>query len=343
MAPALDEFIAKLRESESGIVRREVESQHLKLYPDDTIQIEEGGVRAPVSNEALTDLGRLVRIPSDYFLETCEPELRAYSFNYLLKNTGSEHPTVSVEIESGTVSRIYPTSLIPAPRLGILESVRKSLPADLDPSRVKFITHRWNGTFDVCVVSETRTCEPQVGDVVAFGVSVAEDLNGAVQVQAASYRLSCKNGAVNRICDNNQYRLRRPMSHTNRHDDYLRRVKALCDEAWRKWTENADNIKSLVVVPIYEERLQELKATLRNAPFFLSAAMVNRAIARMRVEVSWRRGEPTAWDLWNALTYIGSHEESSVMMSYRLRRAAGELAHHSARTCATCRQIILSN
>jgi hypothetical protein len=342
VAPRLDDAIAEYERTTTDVVRRRVRSYDVKLYRDGTVCLADGP-RIQASAPAVSDLGRMVGIPGDCFLNKFNAKLRAFTFNYLLRTNGTEHPTFIAEIDGGTLTAVSTTCLVPVPRLGILQSLRASVPDFVDPSNLKVIAHGWNGLFDVSVISETLICEPRVGDTVAFGVSVAEDDNGAVQVQAASYRLLCKNGAINRICDSNDRRLRRPMWHTNRDDDYFRRVRALAADAWRKWEENAAGIQHLPAVPIYEERFPELRSTLRNAPFFLSAGLADRVLARLLTEATDNRAAPTAFDLWNALTHIGTHNDGlSQVMRFRLRRGAGELAHHSARTCSACKQICLS-
>ena len=341
-AQQLDAVIQDLERINTNVIRRKVRAYDVKLYPDDTVFLGDGP-RFPISFAALGDLGRMVNIPQEYFLTTCDSKLRCASFNYLLRNAGTEHAAFIAEIAVEKLTSISPTCLMPVPRLDILRSVRASIPKSIDPANVKVVKHRWDGTFDISVIAETLTCEPRVNDVVAFGVSVADDVKGSVQVQGAAFRLICRNGAVIRICDNNERRLRRPMFHTNRDDDYFRRVKVLASEAWQKWDANAADIQHLPDVPIYEERFDELRSTLRNAPFFLSAGLADQVLARIRIEAETFHAAPTAFDLWNSLTFIGSHTGGvSPLMSYRLRRGAGELSHHVSRTCSACKQLVLS-
>lgn len=343
-ASELEHFIEDTRHQEQSTTRHKTLLSDLELYPSGKLRIGATDEPMAITQGASLDLAKLVKIPDKYYSETCDADLRAYSCNYLIRRAAATSPeTVAIEITENTIHKIKLAGLLPGPRLDILETIRNSIPSNVDISTVKVIVYHLNGSFDISVIAQTLTSEPQRGDTVAYGVNVAEDTKGSIQVQAAAFRLVCSNGALMRVCHHNEQRLRRPMEHTNRSADFLRRLTALARDAWRQWPQNAEDLGKMVAVPIYRERNPELIFALRNSPFFLSAGLAEQALERTEVEARRRNSEPTAWDLWNSLTFLGTHvSQIPHRLRYRLRIGAGELAHHSARTCAACHQVVLS-
>jgi len=85
-----------------------------------------------------------------------------------------------------------------------------------------------------------------------------------------------------------------------------------------------------------------LISRLRQAPFFLSLRVVNQILERLPVEVEGRDGPPTMYDLYNTMTFLGTHAENiSATHRSRLRLGAGEFTRHESTVCRTCRQLLL--
>jgi hypothetical protein len=81
---------------------------------------------------------------------------------------------------------------------------------------------------------------------------------------------------------------------------------------------------------------------LRQAPFFLSLRVVNQILDRLPVEVAGRDTPPTMYDLFNAMTFLGTHNANiSAIYRSRLRLGAGEFTRHESAVCRTCRQLLL--
>ena len=340
-APTLDQFKAWAREQEESTSWLTASSSDLELYPDTTLRIRSSGRIFKLSLAALRSLGSLLHIPGEFFTETCDGPLRSYVFNHLLSNKGASKPKVALGYKDDQLTRICDRPLLTAPRAPLLACIQNSIPTNVS-GEPKVIKHHWNGGFDISVIIETLHCEPRRGDTVAFGVNLTENRLGAIQVQSATYRLVCANGAVIRICSAAEHRLRRPMPHTQREQEFLSKITAFAGEAWRQWEQNAEDLQRLSSVPIFEERFDELRRTLRNAPFFLPAHLADMALRQTLAESQKRMEEPTGYDLWNSLSSLGSHNESlSPTMRYRLRLSAGEIIRQPARTCSACHQLVL--
>ena len=342
-AETLAQFTPRVKAAENITTRHVATVKDFKLYPAGDLAVSNIGDHMRISDKSIEDIARISDTPVDFFAGKCDSELRATIFNYRLPKIKSDSDKVVVVLKSGIVIRIYESQLLPAPRLPILDTLQNSIPSTIPPDDVRVIPYVWNGTFDLAVIARCLTAEPVKDDIVAFGVSVAEDSNGAVQIQGATFRLACSNGAMVRICQGNEHRLRRPLDTPNGHRDFLRKVRVFAQIAWEQWGENAEQLSRLPVIPIFSERFNELRAMLRQAPFFLSAGIVQQVLRRMVNDAHSENREPSVYDLWNSLSWYGTHANNlSSRVRYFLRIGAGELTKHKSKTCSACRQLVIS-
>jgi len=86
--------------------------------------------------------------------------------------------------------------------------------------------------------------------MVAFGINIAQGRDGSIQVQSAAFRLACLNGAINRICDSGQHRLRRPTNRPDGQSQFLSRISVLAQEAWGQWSHQVKELKKLTEVAL---------------------------------------------------------------------------------------------
>jgi len=78
--------------------------------------------------------------------------------------------------------------------------------------------------------------------------------------------------------------------------------------------------------------------SLRQSPFFISAGAARRVEEQLR----GRGHDLTFYDLHNAITYVGSHDNDVLpQYRYRLRLGAGQLARGRAGVCHECRRLMI--
>ncbi|MCX5684062.1 MAG: hypothetical protein NT049_10300 [Planctomycetota bacterium] len=342
-APTLGGFVEEVAAHEDHATRHEVAAYNLKLEPNGLLAVRGKALDGMfhISPEGLKDLSRLAAIPAPYF-GSCDDELRAISFNHRLRQNVAEDLALQIVVDGEVVARVQDCSLLPAPRLPILRSILNAIPDSVTKENVKVLKYAWNGRFDISIISPTLTCQPRPGDTVAFGINVSEDTDGAIQVQGAALRLACTNGAITRTCDGRFHRLRRPPNRFDRQNTFLRQIENFAREAWALWPSSADGLSKLDRVGLGLDQRDALIQRLRQAPFFLSLRVVNHILDRLPVEVAGRDTPPTMYDLFNAMTFLGTHNANiSAIYRSRLRLGAGEFTRHESAVCRTCRQLLL--
>ena len=343
-APRLLDFIDQLRQAENSSSRYSVTPLDLKLYPAGHLEIRAKDLEGDfsISDKGMPDLARLSKIPEHYFRD-CEPDLKAYSFNRRLRRKIPAEEPLQVVIRDGLVDRVLNCSLLPAPRVPILDAISNATPGNLAREDLRVIKHTWNGRFDISIINPTLICTPKEDDVVAFGLNVSENHKGALQVQGAAYRCWCSNGAINRICDGRQHRLRRPVDWSKRQVLFLDKVATFARQAWNRWSEHADGLMDLRKTLFDSGQQAALRSKLRQAPFFLSSGVVDQVMARLQIETAQHDDAPSLYDLYNAMTFIGTHHRTlSTTYRTRLRLGAGEFTRRSSRFCEACSQVVLS-
>lgn len=179
--------------------------------------------------------------------------------------------------------------------------------------------------------------------ITVFGVNVSEGRGGAVQVQGAAFRLWCRNGATIRVCDGRKHRIRRPINRPDGQRQFLRRIGEFAEEAWRQHSDNEAGLVRLTRLPLDVDRRGALRTRLRQAPFFLSARIAGQVLNRLMAEIEGSQDSPSFYDLFNAMTYLGTHDEGlSLTYRSRLRFGAGEFSRRETRVCRLCRQPVVS-
>lgn len=342
-APTLSAFVAQVKAEEGERKCHTVPATSLKMTDDGRLSITTPGLTGEfvLTDQGCGDLASHVQIPRHYFVD-CESDLQAYSFNKRREQKLGPDDTLQILIRNDAVDSVRNRNCLHLPLSPILETIQNSIPKNIDANDVRAIPHTWNGEVDLSVIAPVLTCTPVKNDVVTFGINLRLDHKGAVQIQSAAYRKVCSNGAIMRICPHHEQRLRRPVLPTHQ-EEFLRSVRAFAREAWRHWEDNAAALEKITAVPVYQERYHELRARLRVAPFHLSADAIRRVLRRLDEEIRNRTGGPTLYDLFNALSFVGTHDAHIPRgYGYRLRIGAGEFIRHESRTCSACRQVVFS-
>ena len=342
-APTATQYCAELRERETALERHQVTPADLNLGADGTIEVRAEAFTGvfQVADEALPDLANLARIPERYFGD-CDPELQSLSFNHRVHHGTLGDQPAQVVLRRGVVDRILNRNLMSVPQAAILDTVLNAKPENVSTGEVRAVVHTSDGMFDVSLIVPTLTREPRKGDIVAFGVNVLEARDGAIQVRGAAFRLWCSNGAIRRICDCQDHRLRRPSNHLDRQHSFLNGVASFAKAAWHQWPDHADGVMTLTAVSIDPKDRLSLRSRLSQKPFFLSQGLVDRVVDRLLWEAAQHQQTPSLYDLYNAMTYLGTHSgRLSPTYRVRLRAGAGELGRRGSRICSVCRQLIV--
>lgn len=345
-SPALTDFLLKVREDEAKFSRFQVPVYGLELYDDATLAVSSQTLtgRFPIADKALADMAQIAGVHSLFFVKKCDPKLRAIIFNYLLRrNVPADKQFIIMLRDQEELFSIQNDNLLFAERAPILDSVSNAKPKDVSKDNLKVVVYDWNRQFDISIIAPTLRCKPKEDDIVAFGVNVAQGRDGSIQVQGAAWRLACRNGSINRVCDSRQHRIRRPTNRPDGQSQFLSRISVLAQEAWGQWSHQVEELKKLTEVALDQDHATALRSRLRQAPFFLSLKVVNQILERLQLEIAQHEGGPTLYDLWNAMTYLGTHEQGlSHTYRSRLRYGAGEFTRHRSRVCKACRQLLLS-
>lgn len=297
-----------------------------------------GGESYEVQEEARKDLANLARIPASYFQEI-EPELRAVNFNARLPQFLGADESLEVMISNDNgVHRIR------QPRFGQLlasqavEALLEGVPDATVSNGIRVVEYERDRRLDIALVAPTLEAEPQRGDIVCGGVHLTVEENGAVQVGPESFRLVCRNGAMARVCSGGQHRLRRCQG-KNSEQRFLSTLREFARTAWRDWEHVKCGLEELARKKLDRGDIGHVIRGLRQSPFFISG----RAAARVEEQLR-NQGENdlTFYDLHNAITFVGSHDEEVLpQYRYRLRLGAGQLARGRVGVCHECRRLMI--
>jgi hypothetical protein len=342
-APTAIQFCAELKAREVGVQRHRVAVGDLGLSADGMLEVRASSLsgRFSIAANAQPDVAKTGAIPWPYF-QDCDPELRSFSFNRRVRQPARLSQPAQIALKNERVISISNANLLPAPRAAILDTVLNAKPADVAMEDIRAIAPAWNEDFDVSLFVPARSRAPRPGDLVAFGVNVSEGPDGAVQVHVATFRCVCKNGATERICDSQHHRLSRPLNRPDRQRLFLNGVASFAREAWQHWQEHADALEELTRASIDPNDRTSLRSRLSQRPFFLSKRLADQVIDRLQLEIAENQGEPSVFDLYNAMSYLATHAERlSQAYRTRLRLGTGELGRRRSRICAACRQLIL--
>lgn len=342
-APSAAQYCTELRGRETALERHVVTPADLKLLTDGTIEVHAKTLTGVfhVADDAMPDLANLARIPERYFHD-CDTELKSLSFNHRVHHRTHEDQPAQVVLREGVVDRILNRNLVSAPRAAIVDTVLNARPESVSIGEVRAVVYPSDEMFDVSLIVPSLTREPRAGDIVAFGVNVLETRDGAIQIRGAAFRLWCSNGAISRICDCQDHRLRRPSNHPDRQHSFLNGVASFARAAWQQWPEHADSLMMLTAVSIDPKDRVSLRSRLSQKPFFLSQRLVDRVVERLLWEAAQHQQLASLYDLYNAMTYVGTHTNRfSPVHRVRLRVGAGELGRRGSRICGVCRQLVL--
>jgi hypothetical protein len=334
-APLVGRFIDQLIDAERAERIATHSATDVRLCDDGQLQV--GGERYPLGEKARYDLARIAAIPAQFFWEV-DGDLRATLFKRRIATHGPANGTVDIIWKNSAVVHVRPsTRLNTIPRSEILTTIAEQAPPAVISNDIRAITYALNGRVDLALVTEALTTVPRPGDIVYGGVHLTIEENGATQIGPALFRLICSNGAMSRICWKGHHRIRRGDGKDSR-GRLLGTISKFAGESWNSWHEVAGSLAPLATRRL--DDLDSLIARLSGRPFFISEAAAR--LVREILDQQIANGETlTHYDLWNAITSVGTHGDILPRYSYRLRLGAGALARGRVGVCAQCRQFIL--
>jgi hypothetical protein len=334
-APSVNDYLTALEQEESCRESRAVAAGNLLLTPGGLLRA--GSQTFEVLDEARTDLAKLARIPGAYFAEI-DAELRAANFNARLPQFFGREEVIEV-----TTSNDNAVHRVRRPRFGqvqpyrAIEALVEAVPGPTVSNGIRVVEYERDRRLDVAVVARALEVEPRTGDIVCGGVHLTIEEDGAVQVGPESFRLACRNGAMARVCAGGQHRLRRGRGkHSDR--NFMATLREFARTAWRDWEHVKRGLEALARKPLDQGDIGHVVHGLRQSPFFISA----RAAGRVEEQLRRNADDLTFYDLHNAITYVGTHDDEVLpQYRHRLRLGAGQLARGRVGVCHECRRLMI--
>ena len=336
-APTADQIIDQLRAVERAQQIDTHRADDIRLRKDGLL--DAGGEHFAVVIGGRRDLARLASIPAPFFRDL-DPDLQAILFNRRFADTVPAASMIDIaRNDSGVIHIRRANRLHTIARSELVSAILDQAPSDTVSDGIRVITYALNGHVDAALVTRALSTEPVRGDVVYGGVHLTIEEKGATQIGPALYRLECSNGAMSRICWKGHHRIRRGDGKGSR-SRFLAIIRKFAGESWSCWHDVASSLRPLATRQLGD--LDSLIARLRGRPFLISNAAAR--LVYNELQKHRERGEtPSHYDLWNAITSVGTHSDILPQYAYRLRLGAGALARGRIGVCARCRQFILTD
>lgn len=329
------DYLSGLQQEETSREVQFVRAGNLALTPGGLLQA--GEERRELMEEAWKDLAKLARIPVVYF-EEIDPALRSVNFNSRLPHFVGSDETLEIISTDNAIQRIHP------PRFGkmlashAIEALLEGVPATVS-NDIRVIEYERESRLDVALVDRGLEIQPRAGDTVCGGVHLTIEENGAVQVGPESFRLVCSNGAMARVCAGGQHRLRRGAGKDSERK-FMATFREFGRSAWRDWEHVRRGLEELARKPLDRGDIGHIIRGLRESPFFISGRAANRVEEQLRQNTDGL----TFYDLQDAITYVGSHDDEVLpQYRYRLRLGAGQLARGRVGVCHECRRLMIGS
>lgn len=342
-AETASDFVARVQKEEKESNHVRISAKDLAWGPDRRVSIV-GGAHAgdyELAGEAEQDVAKHTDVPSK-FLGNCEEDLWEHIVRTRWDRKVPPGLPLDLLVVGQKVERIQPhRSLRMVARSPLLEAILNKAPAGISMATVRVLPDHWNGSIDVSLISSGLTDAPVAGDTIYGGVNVRETTTGSVQVSATTFRLVCSNGAVVRLCSENQHHLRRLPDRPENDQRFLKTVGEFAHRAWAEWEGTRRALKDLTTRSVPVQDLDNFGQQLRRAPYLLDARVIDQILDRIRNDHR-DRTEVTLYDFWNYLTAMGTHDRDlRELVRRRLRVASGSLLHQRGRLCESCRQLVV--
>lgn len=327
------DYLRACQNEESGRSSCSVVAGALRMTSAGGLQIDDRIYE--VLNQAQKGLAKTANIPVGYFSEI-DPDLRAHNFN---ARVSTVRRVVRVTISNdNAVQGVHPEKFAKIPCSDMIQILLEAAPKDIDPNHIRAVEYD-HDRVDLALITPALQSEPRARDVIYGGVHLTVEPGGAVQVGPESFRLICMNGAMARVCAGGQHRLRRGLGRDSERR-FLETFRVFAAAAWRDWERVKSGLEELAHKVLSTSDIDSVIRALRSSPFFISA----RAAVRVAEQLRQNGEDLTYYDLHNAITYVGTHE-NAVLPQYRhrLRLGAGQLARGRIGVCHACRRLMIGD
>lgn len=277
-----------------------------------------------------------VGAPAWYFNRRT-PELRAVALQEHLKE-GAFGRTPRVVLGDNTLATIGSGELID---LTFGEVLGAALDACQERNESLFVSGiaRSEERLELELISPTTTVDVRPGDVVYGGIEIIHERYGvtATQIQVFVYRLVCSNGLTRRECVSSDtiVRTRRlPVTLASARELQLDQIRRLVRQTLGSLEPQLRELKRT------SERPADVEELLRR---WLQRARISEKNMMPRLLEAWQMegSEPTHYGAVNALTRVGTHDESLTDRQGRaLATLGGLLAFSHVHICSRCFSVL---
>lgn len=327
--PFASELVGRLQKDEAGRQVDRVDSARIKMSNTGHIATERG--EFTLSRAAMGELAKLCKVPAGFFAEV-DPDLRSHIFNHQFRRLVADNTSLTIVRNDSGITHVAKNDVLPCRPSCVVESILREASPITISNGIHSIEYAVNDRIDVSLVSTALQTEPRPGDIAYGGIHLSIDPTGTIQVGPAIWRLVCQNGALARECANGKHRIRRG-SAVNSEATALNAVRQFARQSWASFERMASGLRRLA-----NEHLEDAQAViyrLRERPFFISAGAAKR-VQRQLVRES-QDEQPTLYDLFNAITSVGTHDEQVLQQyRFRLRLGAGALTRGRTGVCNEC-------
>jgi len=296
-----------------------------QLVEDDGLRLQHGKRSYSLSNVAMGSLMKSVNLPSTLYHKISDyPDLVAYIVNYFASRNNI---VKKMFVRDGLVLGFTSPDQFVIPNAQIIENLDKNIPE----IRFDQLYEYPKGVANFhCFTGNGNKFEVAKDDYFKYGVKVSNSPIGLVRPTVGAYavRLVCTNGAVS--------------------VDDIWHAPGKYEPGWlqssiksaKKVSTNFfEKIKALNGAKIDREHLDEVLESIYGD---LSVPLGVRDYITRRV---MKHGAENMYDLFNHITYIGSHysvaRENPRLIS-RLMDVGGAMVNHNE-TCPTCHHLVKSN
>lgn len=296
-------------------------------FEDNIVRFRAVGADWGISSLGYLAACQMYGIPRAYALK-CPPELLVPHLNYFIRESPLTAATFTSSPASGIVDGFVPGEIEPVRFTTALDSVARRFGGDLIVHH-SHVSREWV-QFGVVTPDEVAV---SVGDPIRSGVMISGsfDFSRDIEVSAYTNRLVCTNGAVS---TDYIFRQKRSEGQAGLNSEWL-------EDALTAAFEARDNVIHRLATLQSRQLSGEGTSDYLNSvfeEFGVPAAVRPRVLGR----IIDQGGIENGYDLWNAVTWVASHDPDLAQrprQSLRLMGVAGEIERHPA-MCDACHRVL---
>jgi len=273
-----------------------------------------------LSETAVQQLAKMCRIPKEYALR-CPPHLLVPQLNWW---TQGARETARLVISNDKVITLANPHDIWCPTQYLLDGVEKGMGEVID---YEHFSHSLEYT-SLALLGEKQT-EVVRGDIINGGIRLEHSLLGVYPTAITGFvnRLVCTNGAVS-----SEIVSKWSQKQTGGVPDIVRWAEEIAAEAWARIDGYMEKVKALVDVRLNgftSHTLNDILDTY-HIPGEVRDAIIDRVVDE---------GAHNLYDIFNAITYVASHDVEDPRAAGRLMLIGGNLADNQE-ICPHCHRVM---